>query len=582
MGVAEQLPYEIDLDVAYARAYVKHLVECYWQLTVAKQRPERVPPLRDLFADTLLGDSLSEEDGDAIYDTAVCLSNQSLLDASFCIGEIYTQKLPKKHRARFGVYFTPPALTNRLLDDIEQAGFDWTNGNIIDPACGGGAFLAPIALRMKNKLASDGHDNAYILNHIAEHLTGIELDPFSAWMSQVFLELSLMEECISLACDFPIVIHVGDTLASDWDNQFDLVVGNPPYAKVKLNDDIRSRFGRSLYGHANLYGLFTDKALSMLKAEGILAFVTPTSFLSGQYFKALRQLLTIESSLFCIDFIESRKGVFASVLQETVLAVFVKGAQHQLGHSHTIKVTSPCEISVVENGQFCIHSETDSPWLIPRSHDDAALLADALTHSDTLARYGYKVSTGPLVWNRHKAQLSSRQTNKTLPLLWGECVSKDGHFAHKAQKKNHEPWFRIDSEKDDWLIVETPCLLLQRTTAKEQASRLIGAIVEQDFIQQYGGVVVENHLNMVKPNSDTPPAVDLATLQFILKSPVVDTLFRMMNGSVAVSAYELEALPLPTVEKAIEIQDALIDGMDQETVQTMVKEAFSERLTAAA
>ncbi len=87
-------------------------------------------------------------------------------------------------------------------------------------------------------------------------------------------------------------------------------------------------------------------------------------------------------------------------------------------------------------------------------------------------------------------------------------------------------------------------MLLLRTTAKEQARRLIAAELPTEFIAQHGGVVVENHLNMVRPS--VRPAVSPATVAAVLNSRIVDQLFRCINGSVAVSAFEMEAIPLPS------------------------------------
>ena len=106
---------------------------------------------------------------------------------------------------------------------------------------------------------------------------------------------------------------------------FDLVVGNPPYGRVKLSHDLREKFARSLFGHANLYGVFTDLALRFAKSNGVVGYVTPTSFLAGAYFKALRGMLGGETWLVGIDLMTDRRGVFEDVLQETALTVYRLG-----------------------------------------------------------------------------------------------------------------------------------------------------------------------------------------------------------------------------------------------------------------
>lgn len=88
-------------------------------------------------------------------------------------------------------------------------------------------------------------------------------------------------------------------------------------------------------------------------------------------------------------------------------------------------------------------------------------------------------------------------------------------------------------------------MLLQRTTAPEQPRRLIAAELAVSGLKRWGGrVVVENHLNVltcVDPESPLSARLLLA----LLDSPVFDRLYRCLTGSVAVSAYELSAMPLP-------------------------------------
>jgi adenine-specific DNA-methyltransferase len=57
-------------------------------------------------------------------------------------------------------------------------------------------------------------------------------------------------------------------------------------------------------------------------------------------------------------------------------------------------------------------------------------------------------------------------------------------------------------------------------------------------------VVVENHVNMLHSTVASPP-VSHGVLAAFLNSGAADRAFRCVSGSVAVSAYELESLPLP-------------------------------------
>ena len=56
--------------------------------------------------------------------------------------------------------------------------------------------------------------------------------------------------------------------------------------------------------------------------------------------------------------------------------------------------------------------ENGGPWLLPRSNEQA-MFFDALSVMNTrLENLGYGVSTGPLVWNRYKAQLKEKISEK--------------------------------------------------------------------------------------------------------------------------------------------------------------------------
>jgi adenine-specific DNA-methyltransferase len=69
--------------------------------------------------------------------------------------------------------------------------------------------------------------------------------------------------------------------------------------------------------------------------------------------------------------------------------------------------------------------------------------------------------------------------------------------------------------------------------------------MSSSFIAKHGAVTVENHLNMLIPTA-SKPIIPPALLSASLNSSAADRAFRCLSGSVAVSAYELESLPLPS------------------------------------
>lgn len=494
-------------------------------------------------------------------------------EASYQLCAAYTGLLPPALRRSWGAYYTPPPLTARLLDLADEAEVDWATARVLDPASGGGAFLVPVALRIREQLGDI--EPARLLEHLATHLAGFEIDPFAAWLTQVWLEIAFAAEARAAGRPVPTVVRVCDALDQvPAANGFDLVIGNPPYGRVALSPAQRETYRRGLFGHANLYGVFTDLAIRWTKPGGVIAYVTPTSFLAGEYFKALRDLLSREAPPLAIDFLHARRGVFEDVLQEALLATYRRGGEAGPVAVHYLGLRQG-RAEVEEAGRFTLPAERSGPWLAPREPGQRAL-ADRLAGMRTrLADWGYAVSTGPLVWNRHKDQLRERKERDAFPLIWAEAVTADGRFVFRATKRNHAPYFRTRFG-DEWLKVTRPCVLLQRTTAKEQARRLIAAELPADFIAAHKAVVVENHLNMVRPVS-AAPKVSPAALAAVLNSGIVDQAFRCISGSVAVSAFELEALPLPAVAAMKRIERLVAKGATAEAIEAALRTIYLGR-----
>jgi adenine-specific DNA-methyltransferase len=110
--------------------------------------------------------------------------------------------------------------------------------------------------------------------------------------------------------------------------------------------------------------------------------------------------------------------------------------------------------------------------------------------------------------------------------------------------RDHQRWIALRPQ-DEFMKLSAPAILVQRTTAPEQPRRLIAARLDTETLDDWGGaVVVENHVNVLRC-SDPESALTAELLQQLLHTPTLDRLYRCLTGTVAVSAYELEALPLP-------------------------------------
>jgi adenine-specific DNA-methyltransferase len=309
-------------QINFARAFAFRMVGAWWRALVEKK--QTMQPLRECFFATAVT-RLTSAQAKSADETGEAISCFALDIGVHQIGIVYMSMLPGEYRSAYGIYYTPAFLVHRLIEQATLAGIDWTCARILDPACGGGAFLAPVARQMVEELRDCSP--RILVENIASRLCGYELDPFGAWLSQVTVDAILLPITYQAKKRLPVIVTVCDSLRKDALREtFDLVIGNPPYGRIQLDSATRDMYQRSLYGHANLYGLFTDLALRYAKSGGVIAYVTPTSFLAGEYFKKLRSLLACEAPPVSIDFIAARKGIFEDVLQETLLATYRRGA----------------------------------------------------------------------------------------------------------------------------------------------------------------------------------------------------------------------------------------------------------------
>lgn len=461
------------------------------------------------------------------------------IEGASWLGSRYVEALPAEQRSRDGAYYTPRILAQRLVEQAWAIAPQSTDGLVVDPACGAGALLGAAAERIVAERSPEA-----ALAWCASRLRGRDLDPLAVWLCNLTVGAAVLPAWADLPPAsrpaIPQVAAVGDGLADR--DPASLVLTNPPFGRVRLPPAERAEFARSLYGHANRATLFLHRAVLRLdRAGAAAAFVMPASVVGGAYFQRLRGMLIEEAPPAWMAFVATRNGVFpGQVLQESVLGVFVRGGSAGI----------ECERLVMNGGTargalgtMPLPVRGREPWLLPRTPEDAALIRAAGASPGRLADHGWRISTGPLVWNRHRDQLSSEPGPGRIPVVWAQDLSGG---SIRPSPRRSERWCQ-PREGQGWLMLDRPAVLVQRTTAPEQRRRLVPALLDEATLTRMGGkVIVENHLNVCTWDGAGP--IDPTRLVRFLGSDEADRLYRCLTGSVAVSAFELGALPVPAPE----------------------------------
>ena len=191
--------------------------------------------------------------------------------------------------------YTPSKVVNFMLDNVgfnNKCGID--GKHIIDNSCGNGNFLVEIVKRIFQFIPNIDRE------YLETYVHGIEIDEPAYNEAINRLNKIATEHNIS---NVKWDVRNSDALrTTDFDNNMDYVVGNPPYCNVhhmsKENYDLlKTEFFFCSDGMTDLYIGFFEKGIQMLNSNGILGYITPNSWLTSKAGYWLRSHLYDHNSL---------------------------------------------------------------------------------------------------------------------------------------------------------------------------------------------------------------------------------------------------------------------------------------------
>jgi type I restriction-modification system DNA methylase subunit len=240
----------------------------------------------------------------------------------------------RPHRKERGIYYTPKYIVDyiventlgKLLKEIPRSRAGKIK--ILDPACGSGSFLIKALELMDNYYEKDSQFKKYPFNRrvkaLQNNIYGVDLDEKAVEIAQLNLLLRALKDEKRALPDLSHNIKCGNSLISgkeeelkkyfgskweekkpfNWEEQFpevfkqggfDIVIGNPPYVNIEKIADDELSYYESRYEAAHrrydLYILFIERAINLLKNGGYFAFIIPDKFMSQAYGYKLRKLI---------------------------------------------------------------------------------------------------------------------------------------------------------------------------------------------------------------------------------------------------------------------------------------------------
>lgn len=203
------------------------------------------------------------------------------------LGFVYISLRDIGQRKSLGTYYTPERIVWELIDRLYQNDSNLKSRTICDPCCGTGNFLLGLGAR------GVSYTNLY----------GEDIDPVSVSLCRI--NIALMSPEMS-AADIRLRVMVGNTYFKTFTKKFDVIVGNPPWGSDFSEEDAlrcRKSFKTATGKRIESFGLFVEKALSMLRYKGTLAFVLPEAVLSVAAHNPIRKLIASSCSFRFISYL---------------------------------------------------------------------------------------------------------------------------------------------------------------------------------------------------------------------------------------------------------------------------------------
>jgi len=170
---------------------------------------------------------------------------------------------------------TPIACVEEMVSKVPETFWQKKNLRILDPCCGCGNFFVSIFQKLRQY--HDAPIDVLHFNEINEERVGVVKSIFGD-------DINMTQQ------DFT-------TYETPYD--FDMIVANPPYARLLPN-------GKRAAKNHNMIGAFINKSLELLRPGGLLLFITPDNWMSYADRNEIARKLT-ERQILHLDIHRSKK-----------------------------------------------------------------------------------------------------------------------------------------------------------------------------------------------------------------------------------------------------------------------------------
>jgi len=434
------------------------------------------------------------------------------------LGFVLQSLLSEGERNATGQYYTNKEIVQTMVNGLRLT----SNETFYDPCCGSGAFLL-------------GVETEY-----PENLYGTDLNPLAVFIAKINLLIKYAKK------DFIPNISCVDFLKDNNSRKYDYIYTNPPWGADK-----KHQYQISGLKSKERASMFLVKAIDLLKPQGHLHFLLPTSLLKIQVHADVRKFILSHCTIQNIELYKDRfDGVFTDYFSIKLLPLSTKCQAYEVKKNNQ---TFNLNYSVVPD-QSDIRLSEKNPLDESIKKKVALLANDYLTHS----KWALGIVTG-----NNKEKLLSEREGKAEPIYTGKEI---------------EPYTVAEEKK---YIVFDPANFQQ--CAKEEFFRAPEKLVYR-FIANRPIVAYDNKqrlclnsANILIPEVDT---ISVKSMVAFLNSALYQYLYIQQFSDLKVLKSNLSALPFPAISPLLDQKLAYLvtmiiqHGKKNEIMQEINTEIF--------
>jgi type I restriction-modification system DNA methylase subunit len=347
---------------------------------------------------------------------------------------------------------------------------------------------------------------------------------------------------------------------------FDIVIGNPPY--VLISPDLFSEKERNYFNRfkvaqykVDLYHLFIEKGLILLKKDGLLSFILPSTWMTQQYTDKLRKHVLETSKIIEIVHLDYKVFEQADVYTEVIL---LQNSEASTDHNIAFNKGSKGNL---KNGEQYLEKQSlfskVSGYIIDfRTLDNEGKLAQKILAENKILIQVARASLGCQAYNSSKHsqdQIKNRAFHSELKIddnyleeLAGSDVGRYFIGRIKGQFIKYGPWLH-DYRTMDWLT--GPRILIREITGKAPY-KIQACYTEQTYC---------NYKTILNINPSENTTFSMKYLCGLLNSKLISFVFSHTSNKIESNSFprlsvgDLKKLPIKEIDFKNIIEKSLHD-----------------------